>query len=131
MKTFIKFIAILIFLFTVSVSAQKTTWLDVDLKETNQANSVYYKVISTDAKTVSYFYKSGKTFRKIGYVNGRFEGVFSEFYETGELRTSGMYENGLEEGVWKTYYKNGKNKEKGKYVRGEKVGVWKTFYKNF
>ena len=131
MKIYIKFIAILFFLFSVSVSAQKTTWLDVDFKKTSQSKSIYYKVISSNNKVVSYFYKNGKIFRKVGYVNGKFEGVFSEFYETGELRTSGIYANGLEEGVWKTYYKNGKNKEKGKYTKGEKVGVWKTFYKNF
>ena len=131
MNAFIKLVSIIIFLFTVSISAQKTTWLDVDLKVTNQANSVYYKVISTNNKEVDYFYKSGSIFRKTNIFNGKLEGVFSEFYESGELRTSGIFENGLEEGVWKTYYKNGKNKEKGKYIKGEKVGVWKTFYKNF
>ncbi|QVY64908.1 toxin-antitoxin system YwqK family antitoxin [Polaribacter sp. Q13] len=131
MNAFIKLVSIIIFLFTVSISAQKTTWLDGQLKETNQAKSVYYTVNSSNAKEVIYFYKSGKVFRKIGYSKGKFEGVFSEFYESGELRTSGTYVDGLEDGVWKTYYKNGKNKEKGKYTKGEKVGVWKTFYKNF
>ena len=131
MKIFVKFISVLIFIVSLSVSAQKTTWLDVDLKETSQAKSVYYTVISNSNSEVRFFYKSGKIFRKIGSFNGKFQGVFSEFYESGELRTSGLYENGLEEGVWKSYYKNGKNKEKGKYIKGEKVGVWKKFYKNF
>ncbi|WP_146105309.1 toxin-antitoxin system YwqK family antitoxin [Polaribacter butkevichii] len=131
MKTFVKFMPMLVFLFTISVAAQKTTWLDANLKETNQAKSVYYKVISSNNKEVTFFYKSSSIFRNIGYSKGVFDGAFSEFYESGELKTSGRYENGLKEGVWKTYYKNGKNKEKGKYVKGEKVGVWKTFYKNF
>ena len=131
MKAFIRFISIIIFLFSLSVSAQKTTWLDADLKETNQANSVYYKVFSDNKKAATYFYKSGKIFRKYKYRNRKPIGVFSEFYETGELKTSGKYEDGLEEGIWKTYYKNGKIKEKGKYKRGEKVGIWKSFYKNF
>ena len=131
MKTFIKFISILIFLFSVSVSSQKTSWLDVDLKETNQSNAVYYKVISDNNKKVNYFYKGGAIFRKFNYSKRKLVGNFSEFYETGELRVSGKYENGLEEGIWKAYYKNGKIKEKGKYKKGEKVGIWKSFYKNF
>ena len=131
MKIFTKFISILIFLFSLTVSSQKTSWLDVDLKETNQSNSVYYKVISDNNKEVNYFYKSGKIFRKFNYSKRKPVGNFSEFYETGELRVSGKYENGLEEGIWKTYYKNGKIKEKGKYKEGEKVGIWKSFYKNF
>lgn len=131
MKAFTKFISILIFLFSLSISAQKTTWLDVDLKETNQSNAVYYKVISDNNKEVNYFYKGGAIFRKLNYSKRKPVGNFSEFYETGELRVSGKYENGLEEGIWKTYYKNGKIKEKGKYKKGEKVGIWKSFYKNF
>ncbi|MGJ8760633.1 MULTISPECIES: toxin-antitoxin system YwqK family antitoxin [unclassified Polaribacter] len=131
MKAFIKLLSILIFFLTITISAQKTTWLDADLKETNKVKSYYYKVVPTDGNEVKYYYKSGNIFRKIGYSEGKYDGVFSEFYESGELRTSGTYVDGLEEGVWKTYYKNGKNKEKGKYTKGEKVGVWKTFYKNF
>jgi len=131
MKTYIKFIAISIFFFTVTISAQQTTWLDVDLKETNKTNSQYYKVVSKDHKTAEYFYKSGNIFRRYNYKNRKPIGVFSEFYESGELRTTGRYENGLEDGGWKTYYKNGKIKEKGDYREGEKIGVWKTFYKNF
>ena len=131
MKALIKYIAILFFLCSASISAQKTTWLDVSLKETNQSQSVYYKVISSNDKEENYFYKSGKIFRKIKRSKRKKVGGFSEFYETGELRVSGRYENGLKEGIWKTYYKNGKIKEKGKYKKGEKVGIWKAFYKNF
>jgi len=131
MKTLTKFIAVLFFLFSLAVSAQKTTWLDVDLKETDQSNFVYYKVTSVNSEEVNYFYKSGKIFRKLNYLKKKPVGNFSEFYETGELRVSGKYENGLEEGVWKTFYRNGKIKEKGKYKEGEKIGIWKSFYKNF
>ncbi len=130
MKTFFKFITIVALLFSVSISAQKTAWLDVDLKETNQSNAVYYKVISSNKEEVEVFYKSGKIFRKLGFSKGKRGGKFSEFYETGELKVSGRYYNGLEEGIWKTYYKNGKIKERGKYKNGEKVGIWKAFYKN-
>ena len=69
MNAFVKLVSIIIFLFTVSLSAQKTTWLDVDLKETNQANSLYYKVVSSDDKSADYFYKSGNVFRKYNYKN--------------------------------------------------------------
>ncbi|MEO9572157.1 MAG: hypothetical protein ABJH82_00695 [Polaribacter sp.] len=131
MKVFIKFIAIVIFLFSIKVSAQTTIWLDANLKEINQAKSVYYKVVSENKKSVTYFYKSGNVFRKYKYRNRKPIGVFSEFYETGELKISGKYEGGLEEGIWKMYYKNGKIKEKGAYKKGEKVGIWKSFYKNF
>lgn len=130
MKTFKKCVLVLIFVFSIAVSAQKTTWLDANLKETTQSKSLYYKVTSTNEKQVNYYYKSGKIFRKYKYRNRKPIGVFSEFYESGELKTSGKYENGLEDGIWKTYYKNGKIKEKGKYSKGEKVGIWKTFYKN-
>ena len=130
MKTFKRCGLVLIFLFSITISAQKTTWLDTNLKETTQSESVYYKVTSTNEKQVNYFYKSGKIFRKYKFRNRKPIGVFSEFYESGELKTSGKYENGLEDGIWKTYYKNGKIKEKGKYSKGEKVGIWKTFYKN-
>ena len=131
MKTFFKLIFISIFLFSVSISAQKTTWLTADLKETNQSSSVYYSVTSDDEKEVNYFYRSGNIYRKLKYSNRKLVGNFFEFYETGELRRNGKYENGLEEGSWKTYYKNGKIKEKGRYKKGEKIGIWKAFYKNF
>ena len=121
----------MIFLFSLAVSSQKTIWLDVDLKETNKLNSVFYKVTSADKNEVNYFYKSGNIFRKLNYSNRKPIDNFSEFYETGELKMSGKYENGLEEGIWKTYYKNGKIKEKGKYKNGDKVGIWKSYYKNF
>ncbi|WP_299062464.1 hypothetical protein [uncultured Polaribacter sp.] len=131
MKILIKFTIALIFLFTLSFSAQNKTWLDADFKETNKEKSIYYKVTSNDKKEITFFYKSGKVLKNIAFINGELNGFFSEFYESGEVKTLGQYKNGLEEGVWKTYYKNGKNKEKGRYKNGEKVGVWKTFYKNF
>lgn len=131
MKPYTKFISIVIFLLSLSVYSQKTIWLDVDLKETNKINSVYYKVVSEDKKKENYFYKSGNIFRKLNYLKRKPIDNFSEFYESGELKISGKFENGLKEGIWKIYYKNGKIKEKGKYKEGEKVGIWKSFYKNF
>ena len=50
MKPYTKFISIVIFLLSLSVYSQKTIWLDIDLKETNKINSVYYKVVSEDKK---------------------------------------------------------------------------------
>jgi antitoxin component YwqK of YwqJK toxin-antitoxin module len=131
MNFFLKFITIALFLFSVSISAQKITWLDAGLKETKQPNAVYYKVISSNGEKVDIFYKSGGIFRNLGFSKGKKRGWFSEFHETGELKISGRYANDLQEGIWKTYYKNGKIKEKGKYKKGEKVGIWKSFYKNF
>ena len=131
MKPYTKFISIVIFLLSLSVYSQKTIWLDVDLKETNKINSVYYKVISEDNKKENYFYKSGNIFRKLNYLKRKPIDNFSEFYESGELKISGKFENGLKEGIWKIYYKNGKIKEKGKYKNGDKVGIWKSYYKNF
>lgn len=131
MKVLLQLVSLSFFLFAMSVSSQETIWLDAELKEVNQSNSVYYKVFSKNKKEATYFYKNGKVFRKYKYRNRKPIGVFSEYYETGELKISGKYEDGLEEGIWKTYYKNGKIKERGKYKNGEKVGIWKAFYKNF
>ena len=58
MKPYTKFISIVIFLLSLSVYSQKTIWLDVDLKETNKINSVYYKVISEDKKKENYFIRA-------------------------------------------------------------------------
>ena len=121
----------MIALFSLSVYSQKKIWLDVDLKETDKINSVYYKVISEDKKKENYFYKSGNIFRKLNYSKRRPIDNFLEFYETGELKISGKFENDLKEGIWKIYYKNGKIKEKGKYKNDDKVGIWKSYYKNF
>lgn len=131
MKIFTNCIFLLIALFSLSVYSQKKIWLDVDLKETDKINSVYYKVISEDKKKENYFYKSGNIFRKLNYSKRRPIDNFLEFYETGELKISGKFENDLKEGVWKIYYKNGKIKEKGKYKNDDKVGIWKSYYKNF
>jgi len=131
MNALIKNISIIIFLFSITVSAQEKIWLDQNLNQTNQLNSVYYKVSSDDPKEERYFYKSGKIFRKIRYTHAKTIAIFSEFYETGSLKTVGKFEKGLKEGIWKTYYANGKIKERGKYKNEKKVGVWKTFYKNF
>jgi antitoxin component YwqK of YwqJK toxin-antitoxin module len=131
MKIFTNCIFLLIALFSLSVYSQKKIWLDVDLKETDKINSVYYKVISEDKKKENYFYKSGNIFRKLNYSKRRPIDNFVEFYETGELKISGKFENDLKEGIWKIYYKNGKIKEKGKYKNDDKVGIWKSYYKNF
>jgi antitoxin component YwqK of YwqJK toxin-antitoxin module len=131
MKIFTNCIFLLIALFSLSVYSQKKIWLDVDLKETDKINSVYYKVISEDKKKENYFYKSGNIFRKLNYSKRRPIDNFLEFYETGELKISGKFENDLKEGIWKIYYKNGKIKEKGKYKNDDKVGIWKSYYKNF
>ena len=131
MKIFTNCIFLLIALFSLSVYSQKKIWLDVDLKETDKINSVYYKVISEDKKKENYFYKSGNIFRKLNYSKSRPIDNFLEFYETGELKISGKFENDLKEGIWKIYYKNGKIKEKGKYKNDDKVGIWKSYYKNF
>tara|TARA_B110001450_G_scaffold9065_1_gene9032 strand:- start:105 stop:500 length:396 start_codon:yes stop_codon:yes gene_type:complete len=131
MKAIIKNIFLLFILFSASVFAQQNRWLDANLKETDQLNSVYYTIISSDASEENYFYKNGKIYRKVKYSSQKLSANFSEFYETGALKVSGKYENGFKEGIWKTYYKNGKMKERGKYKSGEKVGIWKAFYKNF
>jgi antitoxin component YwqK of YwqJK toxin-antitoxin module len=131
MKIFTNCIFLLIALFSLSVYSQKKIWLDVDLKETDKINSVYYKVISEDKKKENYFYKTGNIFRKLNYSKRRPIDNFVEFYETGELKISGKFENDLKEGIWKIYYKNGKIKEKGKYKNDDKVGIWKSYYKNF
>ena len=135
MSATIKNTFLLFILFSASVFAQQNKWLDANLKETDQLNSVYYTIISSDTLEENYFYKSGKIYRKFKFSSHKWSpklsAKFSEFYETGALKVSGKYENGFKEGIWKTYYKNGKIKERGKYKSGEKVGIWKAFYKNF
>jgi len=131
MNALVKNISIIIFLFSITVSAQEKIWLDQNLNKTDQLNSVYYKFSQEDTQKLLYFYKSSKIYRKISYSNNMLIANFSEFYETGSLKVSGKFENELEEGFWKIYYENGKIKERGRYKKGKKVGVWKTFYKNF
>ncbi len=131
MNALVKNISIIIFLFSITFSAQEKIWLDQNLNKTDQLTSVYYKLSQEDPQKLLYFYKSSKMYRKISYSNNMLIANFSEFYETGSLKVSGKYENGLEEGFWKIYYENGKIKERGRYKKGKKVGVWKTFYKNF
>jgi len=131
MNALVKNISIIIFLFSITVSAQEKIWLDQNLNKTDQLTSVFYKLSQEDPQKLLYFYKSSKMYRKISYSNNMLIANFSEFYETGSLKVSGKYENGLEEGFWKIYYENGKIKERGRYKKGKKVGVWKTFYKNF
>ena len=124
MKAIAKNIFLLFLLFSVSVFAQQKKWLDASLKETDQLNSVYYTIISSDTLEENYFYKSGKIYRKFKFSihkwSPKLSAKFSEFYETGALKVSGKYENGFKEGIWKIYYKNGKIKERGKYKSGEK-----------
>ena len=131
MNALVKNISIIIFLFSITVSAQEKIWLDQNLNKTDQLTSVYYKLSQQDPQKLLYFYKSSKMYRKISYSNNMLIANFSEFYETGSLKVSGKFENELEEGFWKIYYENGKIKERGRYKKGKKVGVWKTFHKNF
>ena len=115
---------------TSSMYAQKTIWLDKNLKKTDLKNAIYYKIGNKIEGEVSFFYKSRTIFRRVDFSDGKENGKFSEFYKTGELKETGKYKNGLREGNWKTYYKTGKIKKKGKYSNGNKVGIWKVFYKN-
>jgi antitoxin component YwqK of YwqJK toxin-antitoxin module len=129
MKFHLYVILFLVFLSSVTISAQKT-WLDKDLKETEMSKALFYKVVFKNDPTVSYFYKSGNIFRKYNIIARKIEGKYAEFYETGELKIAGRYKNGLQEGLWKIYTKKGKIKEKGNYGEGKKKGVWKTYYKD-
>lgn len=130
MKTSTLFLLLVVGFLSSSIYAQKTIWLDKNLKKTDYNNAVYYKLTDKIEGEVTYFYKNRTIFRKVFFVDGKEDGKFSEYYKTGELKETGKYKKGLREGNWKMYYKSGKIKKKGKYNNGEKVGIWKVFYKN-
>ena len=67
MRAITKNIFLFFILFSASVFAQQKKWLDANLKETDQPNSVYYTIISSDTLEENYFYKSGKIYRKFKF----------------------------------------------------------------
>ncbi len=130
MKNFVLIITMIIGFLSTSITAQKTIWLDQNLKETTLKEAIYYKLGNQLEGKVSYYFKNKSVYRKVFFVDTKLEGKYSEFYNSGELKETGKYKNGLRTGNWKEYYKTGKIKKRGRYNAGDKVGIWKIFYKN-
>lgn len=104
------------------------------------------------------YHENGWLYKKVNYVNGKWNGLYLEYDEKGELVTKESYKDDklvpsvsipkteksntgtkstdesaimeLPDGPYKLYYKNGKLKEKGNYRKGKLKGWYYRYYEN-
>ncbi|MDE5703339.1 MAG: hypothetical protein K2H70_00790, partial [Bacteroidales bacterium] len=87
------------------------------------------------------YYADGRPKMKVGYKNGKPEGICREYdsltgkvvrgtlFRNGEIVGGGIIDdNGYFQDDWKEYYSDGTLKCEGRFRRGRKQGVWTYYY---
>lgn len=124
--------------FTISVTAQKTIWMNRNFEQVSKENSSYYRPTPKKVKNgywVVNYYKNGNT-QMEGFSTSKtfkresFEGLVVHYFNNETPSKKLNYKNGKLDGVVEYYYESGELKEQGKYKEGKKHGSWKTFLKN-
>lgn len=87
------------------------------------------------------YFSNGKPRLRVGYKNGKPEGICREYdsvtgkvtrgtlFKDGEVIGGGIIDdNGYFQDDWKEYYANGTLRCEGKYRKGKRSGIWKYYY---
>lgn len=75
-------------------------------------------------------YPNGNVEEKLGFFNGKREGIAKRWSENGVLRVVSNYNQNKLEGTYSTWWENGVVAEESTYLNGELQGVQKQWYDN-
>jgi len=89
----------------------------------------YYKGQPYDGYSLK-FYPNGVLQEKLGFLNGKRQGIAKTWSENGVLRVESYYNQNRLVGVYKSYWENGALSEESNYENGLKQGEEKQWYDN-
>ncbi len=89
----------------------------------------YYKNEPYNGYSIS-IHANGTLVEKIGFYNGKREGIAKKWSENGVLRATYHYKNNRLEGSYKSWWENGQLAQEANYVNGNIEGVEKRWYPN-
>ncbi|MEP2238789.1 MAG: toxin-antitoxin system YwqK family antitoxin [Maribacter sp.] len=99
-----------------------------DELELNQLEGTwYYKNSPYDGYSLV-LHENGQLAEKVGFINGKRQGVAQRFSTTGALRVEYHYKDNRLEGSYKTWWENGQLAQETSYVNGKIHGVEKKWY---
>ena len=87
----------------------------------------YYKNIPFSGYSVK-LYPNDSLAERIGFVNGKREGIAKQWSEKGMLRVESYYKHNRLNKVYKTWWENGALSSQSNYVDGIKQGVDEEWY---
>ncbi|MBP0903319.1 toxin-antitoxin system YwqK family antitoxin [Mariniflexile gromovii] len=76
------------------------------------------------------FYNNGVLQEKLGFLNGKRQGIAKRWSELGVLRVQCYYNQNNLVGIYKSFWENGELSEESTYENGVKQGVEKQWYDN-
>lgn len=76
------------------------------------------------------YHKNGLLAAKIGYDNGKKEGVTKKWFDSGVLRSRAFYQSNKLDGTSKSWWPNGVLSTESNYVKGIRNGAQKKWYIN-
>ncbi|WP_038531670.1 toxin-antitoxin system YwqK family antitoxin [Formosa agariphila] len=89
----------------------------------------YYKDKPYFGYSVTY-HTNGTLTEKLGYVNGKREGVARTWSDKGVLRVESFYKHNRLDGEYKTWWDNSESSSQSHYENGVKQGIEKEWYPN-
>ena len=129
MKIFSKTLFIL-FLTTLHVNAQDTTYYDTDrARVTDLTEAHYYVIVNEESKVTRSYFMDGSIKSERTYFSEEkkvVHGERKEWYENGQLRWNARYRINELDGEILGYWENGALKRKDLYERGKLIesGLW-------
>ena len=117
----------------VEIKTEKTIVIDSvtvnknDLKLNQLEGKWYYKQLPFNGYSLKY-YPNGKLEEKLGFYNGKREGVAKRWSENGVLRLESHYDKNKLVGSYKTWWENGALASEATYVDGNMQGIVKKWY---
>ncbi|WP_375240333.1 toxin-antitoxin system YwqK family antitoxin [Polaribacter sp.] len=76
------------------------------------------------------YYSNSSLSEKIGYYNGKKEGLAYMFFKDGTVKTKSFYNENVLEGTKIKYYSSGKVFSESKYLNGKKHGIEQVWFEN-
>tara|TARA_R110000765_G_scaffold10021_1_gene31210 strand:- start:485 stop:1114 length:630 start_codon:yes stop_codon:yes gene_type:complete len=87
----------------------------------------YYKNSPYNGFSIA-VHDNGTMAEKVGFFNGKREGIAEKWSEAGVLRVAYHYKNNRLEGSYKSWWENGQLAQEANYVNGNMDGIEKKWY---
>jgi antitoxin component YwqK of YwqJK toxin-antitoxin module len=131
------FTFILVFIFSISVLAQKDTiWFDANWNTTLKNQASYYRtepIKKDNGYLLTDYYLSGvKQMDAFSTTQDEehFDGVVTWCFENGNVMQTVTYKDGKLEGFRKNYHESGSLKNQYSYTDGKIAGEWVEYFEN-
>ena len=106
---------------------EKTTKFKEELELNQLEGTWYYKNSPYDGYSLV-LHDNGILAEKVGFINGKRQGVAKRWSENGVLRLEYHYRNNKLAGSYRSWWENGQLAQEAMYINGNMYGVEKKWY---